>query len=106
MVEMGKTKSFRLNMEGEDLYEHCAITSSVKDTSDYVIVFGDTSPTDDHVRIGVKCLSPDKTFRYKVDMKLMDKSTKQSKINSGETLLMTEDMEAGIEAGNVLEVNS
>ena len=30
MVEMGKTKSFRLSMEGEDLYEHCAITSSVK----------------------------------------------------------------------------
>ena len=55
-----------------------------------MIVFGDTSPTDDHVRIGVKCLSPDKTFRYKVDMKLMDKSTKQSKINSGTNIAITE----------------
>jgi len=103
-VELGKPKSYRLTYDGEELYEHCAITAIVKGTSDYVIVTGDMQ--DDYVMIAIKCLSPDRTSRYKVEMKLVDKVTKQSKTNLGETLLMTEDMDLGIEAGNVLEINS
>ena len=46
-VELGKPKSYRLTYDGEELYEHFAITAIVKGTSDYVIVTGDMQ--DDYV---------------------------------------------------------
>lgn len=58
------------------------------------------------VGISFKCLSSDRQRRYKIDLKLLDSKSGQSFSISGETLLMTETLQTGLNAGNVLPVHS
>ena len=71
---------------------------------DNIIMVGDN--LGDLVLISFKCLSEDRSKRYSLELKLVDGKTGQSKNNQGQTLLMSETLEAGMEDGNVLELHS
>ena len=61
----------------------------------------------DNVLISCKDLSKDRTKRYKLklEIELVDEKSTCKKANSGETMLMTEDWESGLEAGNIIEIH-
>jgi len=95
-----KLKSDTHNNHGKWSYE--SMSKGIAGSDDHLILVGQN--TGDYVLIFVKCLSKDRSQRYSLELEISDDKSK--KTNFGQTLLMTEDCEMGIRAGNVLEVHS
>ena len=95
-----KLKSDTHNNHGKWSYE--SMSKGIAGSDDHLILVGQN--IGDYVLIFVKCLSKDRSQRYSLELEISDDKSK--KTNFGQTLLMTEDCEMGIRAGNVLEVHS
>ena len=76
----------------------------VSGTDDHIIMVGANSG--DYTLASFKCLSADRSRRYKLKIELVDNKSGQSKSNVGETLLMTENLGESVRFGNVLEIHS
>ena len=72
-------------------------------TDDHLILDG--LKVGNYIHISFKCLSKDRSRRYKLELELLGGNSGRKKTTSGETLLMTEDLEVGLAAGNVLEIH-
>jgi len=83
-------------------WSYRSISKGIAGSDDHLILVGQN--IGDNVLIFVKCLSKDRSQRYSLELEISDDKSK--KTNFGQTLLMTEDCEMGIRAGNVLEVHS
>jgi len=75
-------------------------------TEDHLLLLFDGANVGDNVLITAKCLSKDSSKRYKLELELSDESSGRKKTNAGETLLMTESLDVGLESGNVLDIHS
>ena len=107
-VEFDVPRSVPLNFPvprlQSDGWNHNAFPMKVSGTDDHIIMVGANSG--DYTLASFKCLSADRSRRYKLKIELVDNKSGQSKSNVGETLLMTENMVESAILGNVLEINS
>ena len=100
--ELGVSYSLPLEQVCSDWMFH-ATSLKVSGTEDHVILVAGKRFF--KIQIALKVLSTDKSKRYRLRLVLLDKKSGKSKMNNGETMLMTEQMETGVEAGNVLELH-
>ena len=106
-VELGVPTSVPLKFKvpiSSDGWAHSAYTMNVSGTDDNIIMVGLNSG--DYSLASFKCLSADRSRRYKLKIELVDNKSGQSKSNVGETLLMTENLGESVRVGNVLEIHS
>ena len=87
-----------------DGWSKCAYPMKVSGTDDHIIMVGANSG--DSTLASFKCLSADRSRRYKLKIELVDSKSGQSRNNVCDTLLMTEDLVESVKYGNVLEIHS
>ena len=81
-------------MDGEVVSNKLVFPGRVSLTDDHVMMVAEIKG--EFVMIAFRCLSADKPRRYKVEFQLLDSKTGQSFSNSGETMIMAESLQAGL----------